>query len=109
MNIVACRKIEDCLDGSAVFEYEVSEPWTADNVRRLAVLGDLDYFADFPRPLFRLRTREGLFVNGLAGATICRVILPRANRATVESKWKETITTRIPSHSGLGSPSTVNQ
>ena len=56
MKIVACRKVDDCFDGSAVFDYEVSEPWTAENVRCLASLGELEYFRDFPRPLFRLRT-----------------------------------------------------
>lgn len=91
MKIISRRKVEDCFDGSSVFSYEVSEPWTAENVRCLAPLGELEYFADFPRPLFRLRTRAGLFVSGVAGAVTCRVILPRTNRAAVRQELEEVI------------------
>ena len=89
MKIISRLKVEDCFDGSAVFNYEMSEPWTAENVRCLALLGELEYFADFPRPLFRLRTRDGLFLNGVAGAVTCRVVLPRTNRDAAQRKLEE--------------------
>ena len=92
MKITSRRKVEDCFDGSAVFSYEFSEPWTAVNVRCMASLGELAYYADFPRPLFRLRTRDGLFVSGVAGSVTCRVILPRTNRAAVHQKLEEAFT-----------------
>ncbi len=89
MKIVSRRKIEDCFDGSAVFSYEMSEPWSAENARLLASLGGFEYFADFPRPLFRLRTCDGLFVSGVDGSLTCRVILPRTNRNEVQKKLEE--------------------
>jgi hypothetical protein len=89
MKIVSRRKVEDCFDGSSVFGYEVSEPWTPENVRCLAPLGELEYFKEFPRPFFRLRTQEGLFVTGVVGAVTCRVILPRTNRDAVQQKLQE--------------------
>jgi hypothetical protein len=84
MKILNRVKIEDCFDGSAVYVYELSEPWTEPRARRLAALGHFQYFADFLRPLFRLRTEAGLFVNGVAGARDCRVVLPRTNREHVQ-------------------------
>lgn len=92
MNIVNRVKLEDCFDGSAVFTYEVSEPWTERSVRRLASLGPLQYFDDFPRPLFRLRTAAGLFVNGVAGARDCRVVLPRTHREQVQQELEAVLT-----------------
>jgi hypothetical protein len=92
MKIIARRKVEDCFDGSAVFNYQVSTPWTADSVRCLAALGELQYFADFPRPLFRLRTRGGVFVSGIEGADTCRVILPRTNRDAVQQELENAMT-----------------
>ena len=92
MKVVARHKVEDCFDGSSVFTYEMDAEWTAESVRCLAALGDLEYFADFPRPLFRLRTRDGLFVTGVAGATTCRVILPRTNRDVVQKRLEEVFT-----------------
>ena len=90
MKITARQKIEDCLDGSIVFTYEMSEPWTGENVRALGALGPMEYFADFPRPYFRLRSGDGLYVNGVVGTSSCRVVLPRSNREAVERKWEET-------------------
>jgi hypothetical protein len=84
MRILNRVKIEDCFDGSAVYDYELSEAWTEQGARRLGSLGQFQYFADFPRPLFRLRTAAGLFVNGVAGASDCRVVLPRTNREHVQ-------------------------
>jgi hypothetical protein len=89
MRVIARRKVEDCFDGSAAFSFEVSEPWTAENVRCLAPLGEFEYFPGFPRPFFRLRTSDGLFVNGVVGAATCRVILPRTNRDAVQQRLLE--------------------
>lgn len=91
MRIFARHKVEDCFDGSSVFTYEMTEPWTADNVCILAKLGDFEYFGDFPRPLFRLRTSDGMFITGVAGAVTCRVILPRTNRDAVQLKLEEVL------------------
>ncbi len=89
MKIISRKKIEDCFDGSAVFCYEMSEPWTAVNAGCMESLGVYEYYADFPRPLFRLCTRDGLFVSGVEGSVTCRVILPRTNRDSVRQKLEE--------------------
>lgn len=91
MKIVDRVKVEDCFDGSSVYVYQLSEPWTEQSARRLAGLGHFQYFADFPRPLFRLRTDSGLFVNGVAGARDCRVVLPRNNREQVQHQLEEVL------------------
>ena len=91
MNILECHKVEDCFDGSAVFDYVLSDCWTESRIRRLEQMGKLEYFADFPRPLFRLRSNEGLFLNGLVGETTCRVILPERNRDSVKHKLESVI------------------
>jgi hypothetical protein len=84
-------KIEDCFDGSAVFNYQLSESWTKDIAYNLACLGEFQYFADFPRPFFRLKTESGLFLNGIAGANDCRIVFPRTNRELIQQKLEEVI------------------
>lgn len=91
MIIVGHQKIEDCFDGSAVISYEVSEPWTAQSIRSLASLGELHYYSDFPRPLFRLRSREGLFISGVEGSVTCRVVLPKTRREGIRLQLEEAI------------------
>ena len=83
MRIVCRSKLEDCFDGSAVYSYEFADPWDEPRIRALARLGKLDYFADFPRPLFRVASDSGLFIKGLVGTNQCRVILPRVDREIV--------------------------
>jgi hypothetical protein len=76
-------KLEDCFDGSAVYQYEFADPWDVPRIQALARLGKLDYYADFPRPLFRVASASGLFIKGLAGTNHCRVIFPGTNREEV--------------------------
>jgi hypothetical protein len=80
MTILRRTKLEDCFDGSAVYSYEFAASWNDPRIQALARLGKLDYYADFPRPLFRLASTDGLFIKGLVGTTHCRVIFPRTNR-----------------------------
>jgi len=80
MKILDRCKLEDCFDGSAVYQYEFADPWNITRIKALARLGKLDYYADFPRPLFRVASARGLFVKGLAGTKLCRVIFPRTDR-----------------------------
>jgi len=98
MNVVNRVKVEDCFDGSAVFNYELSEPWTEQSIQRLAGLGHFQYFADFPRPLFRLRTDAGLFVNGVIGSYDCRVVLPRTNREQVQKTLDDVLIEELNTH-----------
>jgi hypothetical protein len=89
MKIVACRKLEDCFDGSIVYGYEFSLSWDQDSVQILRCFGELEYFADFPRPLFRVIRKDGLFIKGVAGSNQCRVILPRQETAQAKQTFED--------------------
>lgn len=77
MHIVSSTHLEDCLNGSRWMRYDFDEPWADDEVRALGTLGSLDYFTEFPRPYFRLRSATGFEVKGVVGTTTCRALLPR--------------------------------
>ena len=91
MRIINRAKVEDCFDGSAVYVYELSGLWTEERARRLSRMGHFQYFGDFPRPLFKLRTDAGLFASGVVGCCDCRVVLPRTNRDTIQREWEEVL------------------
>lgn len=76
MRMTGSEKLEDCFDGSMVFRWRFDKPWDRESIAALARLGSLDYFPDFPRPYFRLRTREGLQISGVEGDSACRVVFP---------------------------------
>jgi hypothetical protein len=74
--VLECKQIEDCLDGSSIYSYTLSAAWTRAAIRALGELGRLEYFADFPRPFFRVIGAEGLVIKGVEGETSCRVVYP---------------------------------
>jgi hypothetical protein len=76
MRITSVEKLDDCFDGSRVYSYHFDQPWTRLAILQLASLGKLDYFADFPRPFFRLRRAGGLLLKGVEGLPHCRVVVP---------------------------------
>jgi hypothetical protein len=80
MKITGIQRLEDCLDGSRVYSYQFDQPWTRESILQLSALGKLDYFADFPRPFFRIRASGGLQIKGVEGLDYCRVVLPRSQR-----------------------------
>ena len=88
MKIVSKRKIEDCADGSEIYAYEFDAPWSEPSIRSLAALGKLDYFTDFPRPMFHARSRSGLDMKGIEGETACRVRLPKAEKDAARREFE---------------------
>ena len=92
MRVTAVQHMQDCFDGSAVFLYHVDEPWTPDRIRSLRRIGSLDYFHDFPRPYYRMRTAHGLEIKGLEGECVCRVVFPKAGRQLLRQEWEEFFT-----------------
>lgn len=80
MKILAAQRIEDCFDGSRVYRYQFDQRWSAQSIHCLGQLGELQYFPDFPRPYFRLRTRQGAHVSGLGDDDACRVVYPHKDQ-----------------------------
>jgi hypothetical protein len=77
MNDFESRKVEDCFDGSRIYEYRLTQR-TLDEalIKSLAAIGTLEYFPKFPRPFFRVRSRDGLQLKGVQGERTFQVILP---------------------------------
>ncbi len=74
MKLVHKRLMENCLPSAPEYLYEFSEPWSPQTIRRLAALGQLDYYPQFPRPFFRVRVEGGALMRGVEGEACCRVI-----------------------------------
>jgi hypothetical protein len=96
MQLISMDKLEDCFDGSVVFQLTVSPSWTSSMIAALAQLGPLDYYAGFPRPFFRVRGPEGFEIRGVEGEDRCRLILPRRDRDAVQTRVLKVLT-KIPS------------
>ena len=76
MKITNRKRVEDCFDGSLVFEYYFEEPWCKNLIMSLSKIGKLHYFGDFPRPFFRMLHKGGLHIKGVEGQNKCRIVFP---------------------------------
>ena len=71
------EKIEDCFDGSKSYRYEFSGVWDRETIFKLERLGKLEYFADFPRPFFRVHLSNGGQIWGVEGESSCRALFSK--------------------------------
>lgn len=69
------ERLEDCLNGDRQYVVQLDAPWTRTEIMKLASMGKLDYFADFPRPFFRMRGAQGTEIKGVEGLSQCRVLV----------------------------------
>ncbi len=90
MQIITVKKVEDCFDGSSIYGYEFDEDWTRDKIMRLKTLGEVEYFSEFMRPLFRLHCEGGLIVKGVEGRSTCRAVYPRKGKKEMKKSFEET-------------------
>lgn len=81
MNFV-CKPLEDCLDGSWIYEYRLDSAITKAFVQGLGYTFDqVEYFADFPRPFFRMVKGEGIQAKGVVGEPTFQVVFSGQDRA----------------------------
>lgn len=82
MEVVETKHVEDCFDGSFVYEVSFSAPITESFIDCIACGSELQYFPDFPRPFFRI-TDENFSIKGIEGNQTVRVIAYRSFEDTL--------------------------
>jgi hypothetical protein len=76
MQIIEKTRTDECNGPATVFIYKFDREWTRPDIEKLSSLGEIEYFSDFPKPFFRVRSQNGISMKGLEGSASCRVILP---------------------------------
>jgi hypothetical protein len=82
--VIAIRKVEECLDGTTIKEFELAAPMTEAVMRRIASEGKLKYFPDFPRPYFRIDRSGAYVIQGVIGMCSFRVVFSQSVTACLE-------------------------
>jgi len=75
MRIIGVKQLEDCFNGSSLYEIVFDESWNRASIKALSACGTLEYFPDFPRPFFRLLIQGGAQLKGVEGESICKSIV----------------------------------
>ena len=82
--VLNVRHVEDCFDGDFMKEYEIDTPLDTSIMERLAHKAVLKYYADFPRPYFRIDKQDAYTIKGVIGKTTFQVILSRSAPSDIE-------------------------
>lgn len=74
MTINDVRHVEDCFDGRSVYDIVLSEPTDPAFVEYLTGVGSVDYYPDFPKPLYRGLVHD-VSLAGIVGERHFRITL----------------------------------
>ena len=91
MRITGSVKQDNCLASGFVYKYFFDEEWTRDAIQSMAALGDLRYYADFPRPMFQVNCSDGTVVKGVQNTNECRVIFSRDGPDAAVKRFENSI------------------
>lgn len=77
MKVIQQRKIEDCLDGSFIREFEFDQEISREFIDKLGQGHALEYFPKFPRPFFRIEKKNEYQIKGVLSNVTIKVIFYR--------------------------------
>lgn len=78
MRLLAVKMVEDCFDGSVIKEFIFDTPISEPFIKKLGVIGALEYFPEFPRPFFRIEKKDDYQIKGVVQNKTMRVIFNRS-------------------------------
>jgi hypothetical protein len=76
MKLTKIEKMETCASGDHAYKYFFDEEWKKEHIEKLAALGKLNYYGNFPRPLFEVKCSVGITVIGVENAREFKVVFP---------------------------------
>ncbi|GHV71161.1 hypothetical protein AGMMS49928_21780 [Spirochaetia bacterium] len=85
MKLIKVEKMETCASGDQAYKYFFDEDWKKEHIEKLAALGKLKYYGNFPRPLFEVKCAGGATIIGVEQARDVKVVFPR-DTAEVEQE-----------------------
>ncbi len=91
--IAQIRHVEDCFDGSTVYDYELLVPVDAQVLAALSACGDIETITGLPRTLYRIRNSNGLYIQGIMGSCRLRAVYPKET-ADAQRRLLETLLRR---------------
>ncbi|HBE01715.1 MAG: hypothetical protein A2096_09370 [Spirochaetes bacterium GWF1_41_5] len=78
MTIIQIKKIEDCFDGSMIYEIIFNSPVTRPLLDYFAGLGALQYY-NFTRPFYKITVLGKYELQGILNESQLKIILARDN------------------------------
>lgn len=111
MSLFTCNKVEDCFDGSRIYEYHLFCSIERRFVEELGKAGVLEYYADFPRPFYRIfiknEARE-MQVKGVTGDHVFKIIYSSKEPERQKAFFEALLNKALQEHTKKGDESSWN-
>lgn len=83
MNVIDLKHVEDCFDGSLIYEVLFDANTSKAMILALAEGGDIQYFANFAKPFFKIRVKGLYDLKGIEGHSTMRLHLKSNEQFTL--------------------------
>jgi len=84
IKIIEEKHVEDCFDGSSIFELMLSEEITKELIFTLRRNGTMQYFDNFERPFFKIRVLHMYDIKGIEGNKTMRIHLKNPQKYSLD-------------------------
>jgi hypothetical protein len=87
MKLLKIIKLEDCFDGSIIFEYFFSENIAEEFMRDIGSTGELLYYPNFSKPFYKIFTNDDIQIKGIIGEKSFQIIFPSTNKTILQENF----------------------
>lgn len=94
-SIVNISLLENCLDSSVVKSIQLDTPMDESFMHTIAQQGRLQFYADFPKPYFRIERPFHYVLQGVLGNDSLRVTFSPSASDTTEAELCDCITSHL--------------
>ena len=91
MKLIEIKKLEDCFDGSVIFQYSFDKEVEEELMKKLGQVGKLYYYPDFMRPFFKITTSDGLQIKGIIGEKNFEITYPQTKKWEKKKKFESNL------------------
>lgn len=88
MKLVEVKKMDDCFDGSMVFEYRFDRQIDETFMKIISRPGRLSYYPEFSRPFFKIFSEKGIQIKGIIGDDNFQVTFPQTRKAELKKAFE---------------------
>lgn len=74
MKIRKVERIDDCVGSDVIYRYFFDILITEYHLQKLSKLGYLDYYRDFSKPFFIIKTYNGIIIKGVLNENMLEVV-----------------------------------
>ena len=85
MKIIGEKILEQCLDGTSVYEFLLEAPVSRDLIFFLKQFGEIEYYSTFARPFFRMVHPLKFTLKGVEGMNAVQLVTSQDPDASVNN------------------------